>query len=144
MEKKKNLEKRETNYLAFQIGLSDHDQLLESMLVIFKREILQIFDAWTNFSSKNLEKLQLEIIEKPNLNVSIPSIPKNPWMIQDFRFGEGVRNRIDQRYLRGLDNTNYLSSHDPCSDKGKNSAKDRNKVILDPSSQFLFWLVDGH
>ncbi|CAB5395715.1 unnamed protein product [Rhizophagus irregularis] len=56
----------------------------------------------------------------------------------------GVRNRIDQRYLRGLDNTNYLSSHDPCSDKGKNSAKDRNKVILDPSSQFLFWLVDGH
>ncbi|CAB5217240.1 unnamed protein product [Rhizophagus irregularis] len=134
------------------------------MLVIFKREILQIFDAWTNFSSKNLEKLQLEIIEKPNPNVSIPSIPKNPWMSIDsvriicdnlqtkqliqyanigFRIS-GVRNRIDQRYLRGLDNTNYLSSHDPCSDKGKNSAKDRNKVILDPSSQFLFWLVDGH
>ncbi|CAB5367288.1 unnamed protein product [Rhizophagus irregularis] len=30
-------------------------------------------------------------------------------------------------------------SHDPYSDERKNSAKDRNKVILDPSSQFLFW-----
>ncbi|UZO01314.1 uncharacterized protein OCT59_012415 [Rhizophagus irregularis] len=34
---------------------------------------------------------------------------------------------------------NVIFTHDPYSDERKNSAKDRNKVILDPSLQFLFW-----
>ncbi|GES73513.1 hypothetical protein GLOIN_2v1880126 [Rhizophagus clarus] len=38
-----------------------------------------------------------------------------------------------------LDNTNYLSSYDLYSDKGKNLIRDGNKVTLNPSSQFLFW-----
>ena len=37
--------------------------------------------AWKIFFSKDLEKLQLKIIEKQNPNVSTPSIPENTWII---------------------------------------------------------------
>ncbi|CAG8627341.1 14457_t:CDS:2, partial [Gigaspora rosea] len=37
--------------------------------------------AWTTFYPRDLEKLQLKLIEKPNPNISTSSIPKNPWTI---------------------------------------------------------------
>jgi hypothetical protein len=37
--------------------------------------------AWTNFSPKQLEKLQSKTIEKPDPNISTSSIPKNPWTV---------------------------------------------------------------
>ncbi|CAG8820959.1 9344_t:CDS:1, partial [Dentiscutata erythropus] len=44
------------------------------------RDIANI-GVWTTFFLRNLEKLQLKPIEKPNPDISIPSIPKNPWTI---------------------------------------------------------------
>ncbi|GBC01679.1 hypothetical protein RclHR1_42920001, partial [Rhizophagus clarus] len=37
--------------------------------------------TWTSFSPKDLEKLQSKIIEKPNPNVSTPTISENSWMV---------------------------------------------------------------
>ncbi|EXX62066.1 hypothetical protein RirG_165260 [Rhizophagus irregularis DAOM 197198w] len=94
--------------------------------------------AWTNFSPKKLEKLQSKTIKKPDPNVSTSSIPKNPWTVPLPNDTDETTDSTCKYRNSVLDNTN-LSSHDPYSDERKNSAKDRNKVILDPSSQFLFW-----
>ncbi|RIB02573.1 hypothetical protein C2G38_2049963 [Gigaspora rosea] len=37
--------------------------------------------VWTTFYPRDLEKLQLKLIEKPNPDISMSSIPKNPWTI---------------------------------------------------------------
>ena len=37
--------------------------------------------VWTNFFPKDLEKLQSKTIEKPNPNISTPSVSENTWTI---------------------------------------------------------------
>ncbi|CAG8812643.1 23126_t:CDS:2, partial [Gigaspora rosea] len=44
------------------------------------RDIANI-GAWTTFFLRDLGKLQLKLIERPNSDISTPSIPKNPWTI---------------------------------------------------------------
>jgi len=44
------------------------------------RDIANI-GTWTTFFPRDLEKLQMKMFEKPNPDISTPSIPENPWTI---------------------------------------------------------------
>ncbi|PKY38363.1 hypothetical protein RhiirA4_414123 [Rhizophagus irregularis] len=110
-----NLEKRETNYLAFQTGLSDHGQLLESMLVS-RMSIDSVRIICDNLQTKQLIQYA---------NIGIQDIDTNKKdLVKELEI-ELAKDTLAK--IPGLDNTNYLSSHDPCS---KIQLRTRSKLAI--------------
>ncbi|GBC40355.2 hypothetical protein GLOIN_2v1790148 [Rhizophagus irregularis DAOM 181602=DAOM 197198] len=135
-------------------NLNGHGQLLESMLKLEKLQSKTIEKPDPNVSTSSIPKNPWTVPLPNDTGIQVKKLKKNH--VKEQLEIRGILKDIDTNKrdlvkeleialakdtlakIPVLDNTN-LSSHDPYSDERKNSAKDRNKVILDPSLQFLFW-----
>ncbi|RGB28770.1 hypothetical protein C1646_672976 [Rhizophagus diaphanus] len=99
----------------------------------------EIFVEIKNFIEKNIQNNNLQIAH---------SIIRHVKLGFDISSGKDIENcnsgicgtsvsHLEQNRKKGLDNTNYLSSHDPCSDKGKSSANTRFKLLVIRSHEMI-------